>query len=72
MGIFASRPEEPFEWAGLPAEPAEPESAVDRLDGAMIEAGGLGGATIESIVVPIAMPIEIVGTNDPDDSSDGD
>lgn len=71
MGIFASRPEEPFEWAGLPAEPAEPESVVDRLDGATIEATGLGGGTIESIVVPIAIPIAIAGTH-PDDSSDGD
>lgn len=32
MGIFQQRPEEPTEWAGLPAEPWEPVSPAARLD----------------------------------------
>ncbi|MFI8631795.1 hypothetical protein ACIGEP_04260 [Microbacterium sp. NPDC077663] len=31
MGLFTQRPEEPSEWAGLPAEPMEPRDPVERL-----------------------------------------
>ncbi|QAY61049.1 hypothetical protein ET475_14345 [Microbacterium protaetiae] len=32
MGLFASRPEEPFEWAGLPSEPLVPPSDAELLE----------------------------------------
>jgi hypothetical protein len=32
MGLFASRPEEPFEWAGLPSEPLDERSDAELLD----------------------------------------
>lgn len=65
MGLFAHRPEEPTEWAGLPSEPERTRSAAERLDaGAEIEIGsaGLFGATaaVESIVIPVAPVIEII------------
>lgn len=31
MGIFQSRPEDPAEWAGLPAEPWEPRAPGEVL-----------------------------------------
>lgn len=54
MGLFASRPEEPFEWAGLPSEPLHPESEAERLDGAVIiDPAGLVGSGLGSIVIPV-------------------
>lgn len=54
MGLFASRPEEPSEWAGLPSEPLEPESEADRLDdGIDIDPAGLVGSGFGSIVIPV-------------------
>ena len=37
MGIFQSRPEEPDEWAGLPAEPWEPRVPGEVLPSAPID-----------------------------------
>ncbi|WP_349308264.1 hypothetical protein [Microbacterium sp. MM2322] len=31
MGLFTQRPEEPSEWGGLPSEPLDPRSPVERL-----------------------------------------
>lgn len=31
MGLFTQRPEEPSEWAGLPAEPMGPRNPAERL-----------------------------------------
>lgn len=31
MGLFQQRPEDPTEWAGLPAEPWEPASPASQL-----------------------------------------
>lgn len=31
MGLFTQRPEEPSEWGGLPSEPFDPRSPVERL-----------------------------------------
>lgn len=55
MGLFASLPEEPSEWAGLPSEPLEPESEAERLHSATtIDALGLAaGAAVKSIVIPV-------------------
>ncbi len=68
MGLFSKLPEEPIEWAGLPSEPARPESLAERLtDAAGLDLGTLGvgdlaigGApAVESIVIPVAPVIEI-------------
>ena len=29
MGLFVQRPEEPSEWAGLPGEPARPQTKAE-------------------------------------------
>lgn len=67
MGLFSHRPEEPTEWAGLPSEPAAPESLAERLtDAASLDVAVaaadpiLGAGTIESIVIPVGPRIDIV------------
>jgi len=37
MGLFASRPEEPFEWAGLPSEPLAERSEAELLEDAPVD-----------------------------------
>jgi hypothetical protein len=32
MGLFASRPEDPFEWAGIPSEPARAQTDAELLE----------------------------------------
>jgi len=55
MGLFASRPEEPFEWAGLPSEPADALSDAERLvEPAGVDPAGLAGSGFGSIVIPAA------------------
>jgi hypothetical protein len=71
MGIFASRPEEPFEWAGLPSEPADPESEAEKLMSAGVDASGWGGA-VESIVIPVAQNPEIATSQESGEGDDGD
>ncbi|MFV0375331.1 hypothetical protein [Microbacterium sp.] len=53
MGLFTHRPEEPTEWAGLPAEPERPETEAERLRDAtspalsdLLGAGALGSIEI--------------------------
>ena len=63
MGIFASRPEEPFEWAGLPSEPARPEDEAERLAASPVDTAAFGAAVlergaVESIVIPVPAPAE--------------
>lgn len=53
MGLFAARPEEPFEWAGLPSEPLQPESDAEHLDAVAIDPAGLVGSGLGSIVIPV-------------------
>ena len=69
MGLFASRPEEPTEWAGLPSEPLTADS-LEPLppDTLATDAGGLFGiAPVESI----AISIPLTPFTDPsDDESD--
>lgn len=62
MGLFAHRPEEPTEWAGLPSEPERTESAAERLADAVPASDALGilvGGPVESIVIPTAPVIEV-------------
>lgn len=74
MGLFTQRPEFNDDWAGIPGEPLQPESAAQRLaDSApAVDALGVGGA-VESIVIPVAPIVEIAqesvdsGQGGPDD-----
>lgn len=58
MGIFATRPEEPFEWAGLPSEPVHPETDAEHLEARGVDALGIVGP-VESIVIPVIPHVEI-------------
>ncbi len=74
MGLFTQRPEEPSEWAGLPSEPWEPRSPIERL-GEGPQSGGwapdlLGDAPVTATWIEI--PVETVGTSDGADGGDGD
>ena len=74
MGLFSKLPEDPVEWAGLPSEPARPESPAERLtDAGAGDPGGLGlgdlglggAGAVESIVVPVAPVIETAQSQQP-------
>jgi hypothetical protein len=57
MGIFATRPEDPFEWAGIPSEPARPKTDAELLatvpqTAPVVAPDAPLGATM-SIVIPI-------------------
>jgi len=58
MGLFASRPEEPEEWAGIPSEPLVADTVADRLPDAAgaLYLGGLFGGSTESVVIPVVPP----------------
>lgn len=71
MGLFSQRPEEPTEWAGLPSEPARPESSAERLpDAAAVDLGGLGATGLSdgiSIVIPVppVTDVDVDGSQQP-------
>jgi hypothetical protein len=55
MGLFASRPEEPEEWAGLPSEPLDRSHETD-LDAEAPAADALTlglGSSLDSIEIPV-------------------
>ncbi|MDR2997217.1 MAG: hypothetical protein LBU78_03760 [Microbacterium sp.] len=60
MGLFQQRPEEEQnEWAGLPSEPLDPQSAAEQLDAPPTASDifGLGGGPLyTSVVFPVAPP----------------
>ena len=54
MGLFTQRPEQNEEWAGLPSEPLEPETAAQRLGDAPPTWDSLGVAgTVGVIGIPV-------------------
>lgn len=59
MGLFAQRPEEPSEWAGLPGEPRRRPSRAEMLpeDGVTSASSpdllGVGETRLSSIAVPV-------------------
>lgn len=57
MGIFQSRPEEPSEWGGLPAEPWEPRQPTEVLP-PPVDALGLGTTGGGDISVPLQLYID--------------
>lgn len=63
MGLIAARPEDPEEWAGIPSEPRDVQTGIDRLADAPSAGadalGLLGAGTIESIVIPVALPVHV-------------
>jgi len=70
MGIFQQRPEEPTEWAGLPSEPWEPTSPVERLGDAPPTDIPLFGPIPRAATIAIA--IEPTAPADPPaDADDG-
>lgn len=56
MGILQSRPEEPDEWAGLPAEPWEPPTAAETLAAPLDAALTLGDPAAASISIALDLP----------------
>lgn len=59
MGLFTQRPEHNEEWAGLPSEPARPDSEAERLADAAAAVDAVGLGSVESIVIPIAPVAEV-------------
>lgn len=57
MGIFQSRPEEPTEWAGLPAEEREPREPTEVLPPPVDDLGFLGAAGV-AFTVPVEVYLE--------------
>lgn len=77
MGLFQHRPEEPTEWGGLPAEPADTLDPVEQLDTSFAldiplfgDIPARTGVGIEIQPVDPPLPPEIVGIGDGD--GDGD
>jgi hypothetical protein len=74
MGLFASRPEEPTEWAGLPSEPLESPFDIESLVApvASTDALGLVGGGVESVVIPVVPVVEIAQSASSDADGDDD
>lgn len=72
MGLFTQRPEQNEEWAGLPSEPARPETEAERLADTAPAVDALGFGVMESIVIPVAPVVEIAqpATADADPDQD--
>ncbi len=71
MGLFTQRPEEPSEWAGLPAEPMRARPPADLLTDDVAGSGDatalIDAASLTSI--PITMPAsDVTGEAPPHDS----
>ncbi|GAA3019981.1 hypothetical protein [Microbacterium dextranolyticum] len=66
MGIFQSRPEDPTEWAGLPAEPWEPRAPAETLPEGVTAPSALGlsepGTQITLNVFAVATDASGAGT----------
>jgi hypothetical protein len=72
MGLFTQRPEHNEDWAGLPSEPARPESEAERLADAAPAVDALGFGSVESIVIPVAPIVEIAQPAESDADPDPD
>lgn len=58
MGLFASRPEEPSEWAGIPSEPLEADPSANLpTGGPVLDALELvEGESLTSVTIALEMP----------------
>lgn len=75
MGLFAARPEEPFEWAGIPSEPEGPRSDAELLETPPVDPFAISASSI-SITVdqPDAAPTgdDALSADDVDGSGPAD
>jgi len=74
MGLFASQPENPFEWAGLPSEPLGPHNDAELLETPPVDPYAIstsGGSTSIAIDVVDAAPGDTAG-QDGDVAATGD
>lgn len=68
MGIFQSRPEDPSEWGGLPADPREQPQPAEVLPPPIDDLGVFGAAG-----VAISVPLEtFLTTSSPSTEADRD
>lgn len=68
MGLFASRPEEPFEWAGLPSEPLSERSDAELLEDPPVDPFAISTANgAASISIDVSVPDD---ASDASDTSD--
>ncbi|MGF3052851.1 hypothetical protein ACQUSY_02610 [Microbacterium sp. YY-03] len=58
MGLFQSRPEQPQDWGGLPAEPYNPEFDTARLDDNAITSTSVGDVLSATQSVSIAFTMK--------------
>lgn len=72
MGLFTRGPEHNEEWAGLPSEPARPESEAERLADAAPAVDAIVFGASESIVIPVAPVVEIAQPVSSDTDPDPD
>lgn len=72
MGLFTQRPEQNEEWAGLPSEPARPETEAERLADAAPAADAFAFGSVESIVIPVVPVVEITLPTSTDADPDAD
>lgn len=57
MGLFASRPEEPFQWAGIPSDPLAPRSDAELLETPPTDPFAIStGGAISSITIAVDVP----------------
>lgn len=73
MGLFASRPEEPSEWAGIPSEPLQADPSADLSTGGrvldaleLVEGESLTSVTI-ALEIPASREIPVPQDQDSDE-----
>nr|WP_274638117.1 hypothetical protein [Microbacterium bovistercoris] len=70
MGLFAPRPQEPFDWAGLPSEPLRPRSESEQLDDLPVDPFAISPGVVGSSIT-IALGTE-TGQDGPSDEPAAD
>lgn len=67
MALFSAKPELPGQWAALPGEPLEPDSATANLPEASPDPLGLlGVGAVESVAIPLGSVDDDVDRADDD------
>lgn len=73
MGLFASRPEEPSEWAGIPSEPVQADPTAELPTGGrvldaleLVEGESLTSVTI-ALEIPASREISLSHDQDSDE-----
>lgn len=71
MGLFASRPEEPFEWAGLPSEPVAPKTTAEYLEDPPVDPFAIGSnGAGPSITIAVGQAGAVADADDAEGSGD--